>query len=250
MAVSGETLQAADERDVKGKAVYVLHTWKDALWEMGASRAESVPESRDPRAGAEDAQEVNSDGAGVSPSAAQNGAQSQSAGDTTAPAQETQQNTAPALTPEGTTLTATRIGALTILPDTSQHLRTALLQALSTTLRSSLPSTFPMPASTFWSAYVLPARPVEAAGADVKQSTFKSVKAFLKAAAKEGLIKLKDAKGGDVVVTGASPYCYFAHYGALRRLAVSDAQAVHRGISTASCRGGAPSRADGARRRR
>ncbi|EED83598.1 hypothetical eukaryotic translation initiation factor eIF1/SUI1 [Postia placenta Mad-698-R] len=189
MAVSGETLQAADERDVKGKAVYVLHTWKDALWDMGASRAESVPEPRDPRSDAEDAQDANGDGTSVSPSDAQNGAQSQSAGDATVSAQETQKNTAAALTPE----------------DTSQHLRTALLQALSTTLRSSPPSTFPMPASTFWSAYVLPARPIEAAGADVKQSTFKSVKVFLKAAAKEGLIKLKDTKGGDVVVTGVFP---------------------------------------------
>ena len=36
---------------------------------------------------------------------------------------------------------------------------------------------------------------------DIKHSTHKSVKAFLKASAKEGLIKLKDVKG-DVVVTG------------------------------------------------
>lgn len=40
---------------------------------------------------------------------------------------------------------------------------------------------------------------------DVKHSTHKSVKAFFKACAKDGLIKLKDAKGGDVVVTGKTP---------------------------------------------
>jgi len=39
---------------------------------------------------------------------------------------------------------------------------------------------------------------------DVKHSTFKSVKAFLKAAAKEGLIKLKETRG-DVVVTAVYP---------------------------------------------
>lgn len=38
---------------------------------------------------------------------------------------------------------------------------------------------------------------------DIKQSTHKTVKAFLKASAKEGLIKLKETKG-DVVITGAS----------------------------------------------
>lgn len=36
---------------------------------------------------------------------------------------------------------------------------------------------------------------------DVKHSTHKSVKVFLKACAKEGLIKLKETKG-DVVITG------------------------------------------------
>ena len=35
----------------------------------------------------------------------------------------------------------------------------------------------------------------------MKHSTFKNVKAFLKASAKEGLIKLKESKS-DVVVTG------------------------------------------------
>lgn len=44
----------------------------------------------------------------------------------------------------------------------------------------------------------------DASALDVKHSTYKSVKAFLKACAKEGLIKLKDAKGGDVVVAGTS----------------------------------------------
>ena len=36
---------------------------------------------------------------------------------------------------------------------------------------------------------------------DVKHSTHKNVKSFLKACAKEGLVKLKETKG-DVVVTG------------------------------------------------
>ncbi|KAJ2971627.1 hypothetical protein NUW54_g12462 [Trametes sanguinea] len=35
MAVSSDTLRSAEEKDIKGKAVYVLHTWKDALWGDG-----------------------------------------------------------------------------------------------------------------------------------------------------------------------------------------------------------------------
>ncbi len=36
---------------------------------------------------------------------------------------------------------------------------------------------------------------------DIKQSTYKNVKTFLKACAKEGLLKLKETKG-DIQVTG------------------------------------------------
>lgn len=43
---------------------------------------------------------------------------------------------------------------------------------------------------------------VDVGAIDIKQSTHKSVKVFLKACAKEGLVKLKETKG-DVVVTGA-----------------------------------------------
>lgn len=108
----------------------------------------------------------------------------------------------------------------------SSCLHSALVQAIQTTLASLPPSAFPITASTFWANHVLPARPVQPLGADVpigsfhsgkaahsliynldvnsidiKQSTHKSVKVFLKACAKEGLIKLKETKG-DVVVTG------------------------------------------------
>ena len=44
----------------------------------------------------------------------------------------------------------------------------------------------------------------DAGAIDVKHSTFKNVKSFLKASAKEGLLKLKETKG-DVVVTAVHP---------------------------------------------
>ena len=40
------TLARAEQTDVKGKAVFVMHTWRDALWEMGASKGLDVPEPR------------------------------------------------------------------------------------------------------------------------------------------------------------------------------------------------------------
>lgn len=50
MAVSSDTLRSAEETDVKGKAVYVLHTWQDALWEMGPSKKTEVPAPRELKA--------------------------------------------------------------------------------------------------------------------------------------------------------------------------------------------------------
>ena len=47
MVVSDETLRASSDRDVKGKAVYVLHTWKDALWDMGPGRKAEPPAPRE-----------------------------------------------------------------------------------------------------------------------------------------------------------------------------------------------------------
>lgn len=43
MAVSSDTLRSAEEKDVKGKAVYILHAWKDALWDMGPSKKADPP---------------------------------------------------------------------------------------------------------------------------------------------------------------------------------------------------------------
>lgn len=46
MAVDEGTLARAEQVDVKGKAVFVLHTWKDVLWEMGVSKGLDMPEPR------------------------------------------------------------------------------------------------------------------------------------------------------------------------------------------------------------
>ncbi|KAH9916268.1 eukaryotic translation initiation factor SUI1 family protein [Epithele typhae] len=167
MAVSSDTLRSADEQDLRGKAVYVWHTWKDALWEMGPSKKltplhlEHLLRTEDePSDGSDEAISIRE------------------------------------LTPQ----------------DVSDYLHAALLHTIGVTFARAPIMTFPMPATTFWSSYVLPARPAyaleihglsDASSLDVKHSTHKNAKSFLKAAAKEGLIKVKDVKG-DIVVTGES----------------------------------------------
>lgn len=69
-----------------------------------------------------------------------------------------------------------------------------------------------MPATTFYSAHILPARPAHppfATPIDIKHSSFKNLTAFLRAAEKDGLIRLKEARGknasGDAQVLGVAP---------------------------------------------
>lgn len=46
MAVTSDTLRRAVEGDAKGKAAYVLHAWKDFLWDLGQGKKSDVPEPR------------------------------------------------------------------------------------------------------------------------------------------------------------------------------------------------------------
>lgn len=70
-------------------------------------------------------------------------------------------------------------------------LRTALLQAIRSVPRNTLP----LSTSTFYSSYILPSRPQHTSSSttpvDIKHSSFKSLGAFLKVAEKDGLLKLK-----------------------------------------------------------
>ena len=89
----------------------------------------------------------------------------------------------------------------------SDILRSALLQSIATTLSKLPPSSFPISLSVFAEMYILPYRPFKEVSTtstpvDIKHSGYKSLTAFLKASAKEGLIKVKETKG-EVVVTGA-----------------------------------------------
>ncbi|KAK7676959.1 hypothetical protein QCA50_020077 [Cerrena zonata] len=193
MAVNSEALDRSDQGDdVKGKAVVVLHTWKDHLWDLG--KKGDAPEPR--VITASDVEETHNDTAGTPDVATSENAPASSSGaqvHSNDDGSEPSSSTLAVLTPE----------------DVSHCLRNALLQAIQDTLSTLPPSSFPIPASTFWSTYVLPARPAfavgtnglaDASGMDIKHSTHKSVKNFLKASAKEGLLKLKESKG-DVLIT-------------------------------------------------
>ena len=119
MAVSSDTLRSAEETDIKGKAVYVLHTWKDALWEMGPSKKTDPPPPREVQAqstvapeptdttetgsgsAAAEATEDAADGETGTPPATKQSVK-ETAAEAAAPGQPTEeQNTAQGLTAEG-----------------------------------------------------------------------------------------------------------------------------------------------------
>lgn len=81
------------------------------------------------------------------------------------------------------------------------------------TLSSSQASALPMPASTFYSAYILPSRPAQSPSQpsvstpiDIKHSTHKSLAYFLKSAEKQGLLKLKEIKSELMVFSVATSH--------------------------------------------
>ncbi|KAH9015488.1 hypothetical protein EDB85DRAFT_2076347 [Lactarius pseudohatsudake] len=175
----------------KRKAVSVLHTSKDHLWALGSRGGQ--PDALQVVAAATAVGSETTGGASDGDDSAD-----RNDGGTDAPQagadQEPAEN-APAVTQDGP-VKIEEIEKLTP-EEVSTLLRAALLQALRTSLAALPNSAFPMPASTLYTAHILPARPFSRTAAtpvDIKHSTFKSLSAFLRASEKGGLLKLKHAR--------------------------------------------------------
>ena len=205
MAIDADKI---DNGVTKGKAVVVLHTWKDHLWAFG-SKSEppgAVPVADEATGGAAD-EKVDGDGTGG------NGGDAGTPG-LQEPAENAQDGTAAEveeiekLTSEGVLDVPFVVPArIKFTSEVSTRLRAALLQALRTSLAALPTSAFPMPTTILYTAHILPARAFSRTATtpvDIKHSAFKSLSAFLRASEKGGLVKLKDARP-DVVVTAVFP---------------------------------------------
>ncbi|KAJ7682865.1 hypothetical protein B0H17DRAFT_1075171 [Mycena rosella] len=202
MALPSDQIQ--DGRQEKGKAVYVLHTWKDHLWDMG-----SKPNLPDPwvtaLAGPKPAPDTSSPPS--DDETAQDPSPTAPSGDFETPeeAPTTSLPPAPAYTPN----------------EISILLHTSLLQALSTVLSELSAPSFPVSASVFFESYVLPYRPafpktvlpnasesLAPQEITIKTSGHKSLTAFLKSLEKASLLTLKaPPKHGqqtELLVTGVN----------------------------------------------
>ncbi|KAG2031767.1 hypothetical protein BDR03DRAFT_927535 [Suillus americanus] len=191
MAVDSDVLS---EAAAKGKAVFVLHTWNDHLFDMGHKCNPPDPwEMRNSVANDEQAIE-GKDGT-------ENNASKEPVVDAPSSHLEQTQLNDPAPTIELTK------------EDVSSILHDALLQAMKTSLSSSQTFVLPMPASTFYSTYILPSRPAQSPSQppvstpiDIKHSSHKSLAYFLKSAEKQGLLKLKEIKSELMVFSVATSH--------------------------------------------
>ncbi|KAJ7145797.1 hypothetical protein C8R44DRAFT_755904 [Mycena epipterygia] len=200
MALPSDQIQ--EGRQEKGKAVYVLHTWKDHLWDMG-----SKPDMPAPTSFA-----LEQEPAGVTPLLPSDGGAIQDASPPPSSEDPDVSEEAPTALPTASSYTPNEISSL---------LQTSLLQALSTVLSEFPTSSFPMSASMFFENYVLPYRPafpysVLPNGSEslnpqditIKTSGHKSLTAFLKSAEKASFLTLKaPPKHGqhtELMVTGVN----------------------------------------------
>ncbi|OAX35496.1 hypothetical protein K503DRAFT_696918 [Rhizopogon vinicolor AM-OR11-026] len=197
----------------KGKAVFVLHAWKDHLFDMGHKGSPpdpwemNHPAVTDQHVVDEDRPDDTQKDVSADPSVdALRSQLEQTQVDDDAPATE--------LTKE----------------DVSRILHDALLQAIKTSLSTVQNSVLPMTSSTFYSTYILPSRPAPSPSQpttstpiDIKHSSHKSLVSFLKSAEKQGLLKLKDAKSDVMIISVATSHAdVVAHrpYFSLKDIAV------------------------------
>ncbi|KAJ3900950.1 eukaryotic translation initiation factor SUI1 family protein [Lentinula edodes] len=196
MAVASDQLQ--DSGQEKGKAVHVLHTWKDHLWELGSKGdiPQDLPTKED--------EDVNLEKAGDTEE--EEGMHVPVDADTSV------------VVPEPSSLSDAPDGtrAPVYTPDeVSQLLRMSLIQVIARYIDAPA-FTFPIPATIFYANHILPSRPnfpelvllpsssspadtsppYDSSSPDpysitVKSSSFKSLTAFLKSTEKSGLITTK-----------------------------------------------------------
>ncbi|EKM76563.1 hypothetical protein AGABI1DRAFT_122508 [Agaricus bisporus var. burnettii JB137-S8] len=213
MAISGEDLKTKSEADEKGKAVLVLHTWKDHLWDMGQKG--DTPNDTPLVTGGQVAEGGGAVSEGAGPQGGENDdpTKSQAHGEPVEERVETPGSTAKVVyTPQEITDLLTK----------------SLIHAIATQLSTLPKDSYPIPSTQLYQSYILPSRPafpssvvlpssappdsenihIDPSEIAVKASTYKTLSTFLKAAEKSSLITLKTVKqksgGSDYVVTGVN----------------------------------------------
>jgi len=210
MALPSNELKGKTEE--KGKAVHIVHTWKDHFWDMGSKC--DPPEDTIMKLAAPVADEDSSEGEDTD----EESDEESEDGATPPPASEK--------APSPTSGPSDPIPISYSPQEVTELLNKALVQAISKALPSSA---LPIPATLLYQTYILPNRPAfpslilpptsnvqttDSSGdlprvdteITIKSSSHKSLTTFLKAAEKTGLITLKPPQKlqPDVMVTAVN----------------------------------------------
>ncbi|KAI8345301.1 hypothetical protein EDC96DRAFT_521710 [Choanephora cucurbitarum] len=146
----------------KGKAVHVIHVYHDYLWSMGDKS--DPPQLQVDSNDDEYEEEV----------------------------QEEEERKAPE-SKQTVQLTTAEV---------DDWLKKSLYQALVYRIKKDQTSLFPLSASSFYSAYIMPSRPLEIGSEiDIKKSSWKKLQKFLKAMEKTGLLKTKEQRGETMIMS-------------------------------------------------
>lgn len=163
---------------MKGKAVHIIHAYEDYLWAMGdKSGPPELQDISDDEYEEDEAEEDTSEEANDAPVVETTPA-------AVVPNKEEQQKH----------LTTAEI---------DEWLKKSLYQALVYKIKAENASTvLPISASSLYSAYIMPCRPVEAGTeVDIKKSSWKKLQKFLKTMEKAGLLKTKEQRGETMLIS-------------------------------------------------
>ncbi|KAI8145920.1 hypothetical protein BJV82DRAFT_602744 [Fennellomyces sp. T-0311] len=169
---------------MKGKAVHLVHVYRDYLWAMGDKS--DPPEAVDISDDADD-EYIDDEGEGAPPG---------DKADTDTTASKEPVSVEKPVEEQMPQLSANEVDDI---------LQTALLQALKFKITTEgAQSVLPISASALYSNYVLPNRPRgRGSNADIKGSSWKKVQKFLKAMEKSKLLKVKEQRG-EMMVTSVN----------------------------------------------
>ncbi|KAI7857575.1 hypothetical protein BDC45DRAFT_500145 [Circinella umbellata] len=194
LAVGTMTLPTSEIRvrsGMKGKAVHIIHVYRDFLWAMGdkSDPPEIVDISGDggeEYTDDEEGQENNKENVSQNHSSTSTASTKETS---TADKANDNKEEKPKLSTE----------------ETDDVLQAALLQALKFKMTpENAQSQLPISASALYSTYILPSRPRgRGADADIKGSSWKKVQKFLKIMEKNKLLKVKEQRG-EMMVTSVN----------------------------------------------
>ncbi|GAN03392.1 eukaryotic translation initiation factor SUI1 family protein [Mucor ambiguus] len=173
---------------MKGKAVHIIHVYEDFLWAMGDKSG--PPELESISDDEYEEEEVEDEGDGEAQQ------------DETKPSEPEQSNNIHEMTQKMDAASVADTKQLTT-NEIDEWLKKSLYHALVFKIKSeNASSVLPLSASSFYSAYIMPCRPVDVGSEiDIKKSSWKKLQKFLKAMDKAGLLKTKEQRGETMVMS-------------------------------------------------